>query len=75
MPTLYMWAESPTAATIFRAAEAVELPNDNGVPLAGEGQSLLEAHSFGTSPAGGVGEDPLAPGLGQGVVLEVELGS
>jgi hypothetical protein len=56
-----------------RPAEAVELPDDNGVLLAGEGQSLLQADPFGTDTAGGVGEDPLAPGLGQGVVLEVEL--
>ena len=54
-------------------AQAVELPDDEGVPLAGEGEGLIEARPLGTGPAGLVGEDPLAPGLGQGVVLEVEL--
>jgi hypothetical protein len=55
-----------------RPAEAVELPDDDRVPPVGEGQGLPQAHPRGAGPVGGVGEDPLAAGLGQGVVLEVE---
>jgi hypothetical protein len=48
------------------------VPDDDGVHLAGEAEGLLQARPLGSGPAGGVGEDPIAPGLGQGIVLEVE---
>src|SRR5262249_41632680 len=54
-------------------AEAVELPDDEGVPLAGEAEGLLQARPLGPGPAGGGGGDPLAAVLGPGGVLGVEL--
>jgi hypothetical protein len=35
--------------------------------------AVIQARPLGSGPAGGVGEDPLTPGLGHGVILEIEL--
>jgi hypothetical protein len=53
------------------AAEAVELPDDQGVAGAQLVQDLLEGGSVGAGAAGGLGEHPVAAGSLQGVDLEL----
>jgi hypothetical protein len=55
------------------AAEAVELPNDQGVTRAQLVQELLEDGAVGAGAAGGLGEHPVAAGRLQGVDLELGL--
>ena len=53
------------------AAEAVEFPDDQGVTGPQLVQDLLESGSVGAGAAGGLGEDPIAAGSGEGVDLEL----
>jgi hypothetical protein len=53
------------------AAEAVELPDDQGVARAQLVQELGEGGAVGAGAAGGLGEDPIAAGSGKGVDLEL----
>ena len=55
-----------------RAPEPVEPPDDEDVALADIGEGLLQAEPLGTGAAGGVGEDLLAAGRGEGILLQVE---
>jgi hypothetical protein len=55
-----------------RAAQAIELPDDQGVARAEERQRLGQAGAFILDPAGDVGEDPLAAGPREAIALEVE---
>ena len=54
------------------AAQAVELPDDEGVPLPEVCEGLIEPRPLGTCTAGLVREDLLATGAVQGVGLEIE---
>jgi hypothetical protein len=56
-----------------RAAEAVELPDHQGVAGAELVQELREGGPVGAGAASGFGEDPVAAGALQGVDLEVGL--
>ena len=53
-----------------RPSQAVQLPDDEGVPRADEVEGLLEAPALGLGAAGRDGEDPLAAGLPEGIPLE-----
>ena len=55
-----------------RSPETIELPDDEGVPRADVAERLLETWPIGLGAAGGVGEDPLAAGLFQRILLERE---
>ena len=55
------------------AAEAVELPDDQGVTGAQLVQELGEGGAVGAGAAGGLGEDSVAAGRGEGVDLELGL--
>jgi hypothetical protein len=55
-----------------RSPEPIELPDDEGVPAAGEAYRLVETRSVRLGAAGGIGEQPLTPGLLQRVLLERE---
>src|SRR5208337_854721 len=54
------------------AAQAVELPDDEGVTLPEVCEGLIESRPCGTGTTGLVGEEPLAAGAIQGVGLEIE---
>jgi hypothetical protein len=56
-----------------RPAKAVQLPDDQGVAGAELVQQLLEDRVVGAGAAGGLGEDPVAAGRGEGVDLQVWL--
>jgi hypothetical protein len=56
-----------------RASQAIELPDDQGIARAEEGEGLRQAGAIILGPAGHVGEGPLAAGLGEGVALQVEV--
>jgi hypothetical protein len=56
-----------------RPAQAVGLPDDQGVAGAELVQELLEGGAVGAGAAGGLGEHPVAAGAFQGVDLEVGL--
>ena len=53
-----------------RAAQPVQPPHHQGVTGPGEGEGLGEAGPLGERAGGGVGEDPFAASLGEGVLLE-----
>src|SRR5215213_8385897 len=53
------------------AAEAVEFPDDQGVTGPQLVQELLEDGAVGAGAAGGLGEDAVAAGRGEGVDLEL----
>jgi hypothetical protein len=53
------------------AAEAVELPDDQGVARAQLVQDLGEGGPVGVCATGGLGEDPVAAGPLEGVDLEL----
>src|SRR5512135_3022110 len=55
-----------------RAAQAVELPDGEGVARTEEGEGLGQPGAIVPSTASDVGEDSLAAGLGEGVALQVE---
>ena len=55
-----------------RASQAIELPDGEGIPRAEEGEGFRQATALILGPAGHVGEDSLAAGVGEGVALEVE---
>jgi hypothetical protein len=55
------------------AAEAVELPDDQGVPGTQLVQDLSEDWPVGAGAAGRLGEHPVAAGALQGVDLELGL--
>jgi len=56
-----------------RAAQPVQLPDDQGVAGAELVQDLLEDWAVGAGAAGGLGEHPVAAGRGKGVDLQVRL--
>jgi len=53
--------------------EAVELGDDELVPLAGDEQGLVELRPAGEGAAGVVDQDPVVPGGGQGIVLDLDV--
>jgi hypothetical protein len=55
------------------AAEAIQLPHDQGVAGAQLVQELLEGGPVGAGAAGGLGEHPAAAGALQGVDLELRV--
>ena len=55
------------------AAQAIELPDGEGVPRPEEGDRSVQADSFIFGAAGDVGEDPRAAGLLEGILLEIEV--
>jgi hypothetical protein len=56
-----------------RPPEAVEFPDDQGVAGAELVKDLFEGGAVGACAAGGLGEDPVAAGRGEGVDLKVWL--
>jgi hypothetical protein len=66
-------ASPVTVSTRWRrgAAEAVELPDDQGVPGTQLVQQLLQGGAVGAGAAGGLGEHPVAARRSEGVDLEL----
>src|SRR5207249_2828977 len=52
--------------------ETIELPDDEGVTPADVAERLFQALTLGLGAAGSIGEDPIAPGLLERILLERE---